>query len=128
MPDISSSAGKAPTSVEAMTKWAGPDRKSDGRFKYLGAAFVPHRNSVPALGKARTLGPDAMGNETGVLPGLLSGRAFVTHDVTSGRLTNEIKKEPLHSNRTRSSSSCSCSRKGRWKYVQRPAGLKIIRN
>jgi hypothetical protein len=109
MPHISSSAGKAPTRVEAIIKWAGPDRKSDGCFKYLGAAFVAHRNSVPALGKARTLGPDAMGDEAGVLPGLFPGRAFVTHDVTRGKLTNEIKKEPLHNNRTRPSSSCSCS-------------------
>jgi hypothetical protein len=76
-------------------------RTLDGRFKYLNAAVVSHRNIIPGPGETRPFGSNPMGNEAGVPLGLHVGRTIVPHEIMGGQVTSKVKEKSLHGIKTR---------------------------
>ena len=76
-------------------------RTLDGRFEYLGAAVVSHRNIISGPGETRSFGSNPMSNEAGVPLGFHFGRTIVPHEVMGGQVASEVKEKSPHRFATR---------------------------
>jgi hypothetical protein len=82
-------------------------RTLDGRFEYLGAAVVSHRNIISGPGETRSFGSNPMSNEAGVPLGFHFGRTIVPHEVMGGQVASEVKEKSPHWIKTRGGFGCS---------------------
>jgi hypothetical protein len=76
---------------------------------------------VSGFGETRPLGPDPVGEETGMALCFFPGPAFMSEKVTSAKLSRQIKEKSVHGfNKTRGRQRRSEKQRGREK-VKSPA-------